>query len=79
MPTLTIKNIPDELYEKLKASAVVNHRSLNGELIYCLESVFKPQKVSSSDRIDKARMLRSKINAMIDPDEISEAIRLGRP
>lgn len=31
--SLSIKNVPDELVEKLKASAKANHRSLNGEVI----------------------------------------------
>ena len=37
MPALTIKNIPDELYRTLKESAKAHHRSMNGEVIACLE------------------------------------------
>ena len=33
--TITVKNIPQELYEKLKIAASVNHRSLNNEMINC--------------------------------------------
>jgi len=34
MPTtLTLKNIPDELYGRLKQAAEVHHRSLNSEVI----------------------------------------------
>jgi hypothetical protein len=29
MPTVTVKNIPSDLYEKLKQSAEVNRRSIN--------------------------------------------------
>jgi len=36
--TLTLKNIPDELYERLKSAAELNRRSLNSEAIVCLES-----------------------------------------
>lgn len=43
MPTtLTLKNIPDEVYERLKLSAAVHRRSLNSEAIVCLESVLIP-------------------------------------
>lgn len=37
MPSLTIKNIPNALYERLKATAARNRRSLNGEVIHRLE------------------------------------------
>ena len=37
MPTLTIKSLPDELYHHLKARAEANRRSLNSEILVCLE------------------------------------------
>ena len=37
MPTLTLKNIPDELHARLKASAELNRRSLNSEILIRLE------------------------------------------
>ena len=37
MASITVKNIPADLYEHLKESAGANHRSLNGEIIACLE------------------------------------------
>jgi len=33
MATVTVENIPDELYERLKASARANRRSINSEII----------------------------------------------
>ena len=43
MPTtLTLKNIPDAVYARLKLSAEVHRRSLNGEAIVCLETVLLP-------------------------------------
>ena len=43
MPTnLTLKGVPDEVYERLKQSATVNHRSLNSEIIARLEVKFLP-------------------------------------
>jgi plasmid stability protein len=60
MPTnLTLKNIPDEVYERLKASAESNRRSLNSEAIVCLEAVLMPGRMAASDRIAKARALRA--------------------
>jgi antitoxin FitA len=37
MPTLTLKNIPDDLHGRLKASAERNRRSLNSEILIRLE------------------------------------------
>ena len=50
MPTtLTLKNIPDEVYQRLKASAESHRRSLNSEAIVCLESVLIPGRVAVSE------------------------------
>ena len=37
MPTLTLKNIPDQLHARLKASAERHRRSLNSEILARLE------------------------------------------
>jgi plasmid stability protein len=37
MPTITVKNIPTELYELLKQSAAANRRSINSEILTCIE------------------------------------------
>jgi antitoxin FitA len=59
MPTtLTLKNIPDEIYERLKASAETHRRSLNSEAIVCLESVLLPGRLDPSARLARARALR---------------------
>ncbi len=41
MPTLTLKNIPDDLHARLKASAERNRRSLNSEILVRLEQDIK--------------------------------------
>lgn len=61
--SLTLKNIPDDIYECLKASAQKNHRSLNSEVIVCLETVLLPIKVSPEERLSRARMLRRSLPA----------------
>jgi antitoxin FitA len=60
MPTtLTLKNIPDEVYERLKASAGAHRRSLNSEAIVCLEAVLLPAQLDAKERIARARALRA--------------------
>ncbi len=40
---ITIKNMPPNLYKKLKARAAAHRRSVNSEAINCLEKVLSPQ------------------------------------
>lgn len=80
MPTLTVKNIPDDIYERLKKVAEQHRRSLNSELIHCLEKVLMPEKISASERILAARAVRPKFDhSAISQEEIMDAIDRGRP
>ena len=57
--TLTLKNIPDAVYERLKLSAEIHRRSLNSEAIVCLESVLLPTRTTAAERLARARELRA--------------------
>ncbi len=60
MPTtLTLKNIPDDVYQRLKASAEQHRRSMNSEAIVCLEAVLAPCRVTPAERLARARKLRA--------------------
>lgn len=62
MPTtLTLKNVPDAVYERLKASAEAHRRSMNSEAIVCLETVLLPARVDIGDRLARARELRASL------------------
>ncbi len=62
MPTtLTLKSIPDDVYERLKALAASHRRSLNSEAIVCLESVLLPGKMAPADRLARAQALRASL------------------
>jgi plasmid stability protein len=79
MPSITIKNIPQELYEKLKTTASLNHRSLNNEMINCLESVLMPRRLSVADKLLRAKRIRTQFSTdVFNPDEIKKAIEEGR-
>ena len=60
--TLTLKNISDDVYRSLKASAQANKRSMNSEALVCLESVLLPGKIGPSDRLARARALRAELS-----------------
>lgn len=80
MPAITIKNIPEDLYNRLKHAAEVHHRSLNGELLHCLEAALKPQPIPVDQRLERIRRLRPEgAREAINLEEIAEAIEQGRP
>lgn len=79
MASLTIKNIPDDLYDRLKQAASAHHRSVNSELIYCLESTLLPTKLTAAELTEAARALRGRVMAQsIDASEIDAAKNEGR-
>lgn len=63
MPSVTVKNIPAELYEKLKKSAQSRHRSINGEIIACIERTVRSQPINPDLVLANARKLRDKTAA----------------
>jgi len=79
MASLTIKNIPDNLYEHLKQAASIHHRSINSELIVCLEKALLPTKVTALDLKSAAQRLRSRVNtSSFTTDDIDAAKQDGR-
>jgi plasmid stability protein len=81
MPTtLTLKNLPDEVYERLKAAAERHRRSLNSEAIVVLETVLMPGRITPAERIERARALRASLGkAKFKAREIDALKQAGRP
>ena len=81
MPTtLTLKNIPAEVYERLKVSAETHRRSLNSEAIVCLESMLLPKRITASERLARARALRAALsNSKFQAKDISAYKQEERP
>jgi plasmid stability protein len=81
MPTtLTLKNIPDDVYARLKASAEAHRRSMNSEAIVCLEAVLLPAKVAPAERLARARALRDTLpQGKFRARDIDALKKEGRP
>ncbi|MDT8317652.1 MAG: Arc family DNA-binding protein [bacterium] len=80
MPVLTIKNMPDNLYEQLKEAAKFHRRSLNGEIIHCIEQSIGVRKVDIAGIMETARKIRSKTaRHILTDDELNAAKNEGRP
>ncbi len=67
--TITLKNIPDEVYLRLKAAAQSHRRSLNSEAIVCLEAVLLPGRTTAEEVIARARAIRESL-----PSNIGQAV-----
>jgi hypothetical protein len=80
MPTITLKNIPDILYEKLKEAARLQHRSLNSEILYCVERSLNTYRIDVVEHLKVARQLRAKTAAhKLTDKQLNEAKNIGRP
>ena len=79
MPSLTIKNIPDDLYTRLKESAQAHHRSMNSEILYCVENTLGTHKINVSEHLAIARKLRLKTSSQTITDaKLTAAKSAGR-
>jgi plasmid stability protein len=83
MATVTLKDLPADLHRKLKARAERNGRSLNREVIECLEASFGVERIDVEALVEKARRVRASIaattSARITGREIDRLKRQGRP
>jgi plasmid stability protein len=79
-PTITLKNVPDDLYASLKQAAEAHHRSINGEAIACLGRVLLPARISSEEHLARAAEIRAEFEGRrFRMADIDTAIRAGRP
>ncbi len=80
MPALTIKNIPEDLYKRLRDAARDHRRSLNSEILYCVERTLAPYRIDVSDRLAMARKIREKSAAYTLTDDFLDSAKTdGRP
>ncbi len=79
MATLTIKNVPENLYVRLKQYAEINRRSLNSEVILCIERAIYTHRIQPEEYLARARRLREKTAQYpISDDDFSAAKVAGR-
>lgn len=78
MATITLKNIPEELYRAIKLMAKSHQRSLNNEIIFRIQeslgyTTFDPEKLRN-----EAREFRNRVRSGLTSDQIKKAINEGR-
>jgi len=82
MPSITIRDIPDELYDKLKQAARRRRRSLGDEALALLASQLGHRKISRRQLLQRARQCRQmtrELGVFATPEDIDRAINQGRP
>jgi len=80
MPTnITIRDIPDEVYEKLKKQAELHHRSINSEVIYYLKRIVQSHRPDPDQIIARARHLKQQAKGSFSIEQIQDAIDQGHP
>ena len=80
MATLTLKNVPDTLYEHLKRSAERHRRSINREAIVCLEQALRGPYPDAGETLARVRLIRERASQVYVTDEDLQAARNeGRP
>lgn len=62
MPTITVKNVPDDIYEDLKNSASIHRRSINSEVIFCIEKVVRSNRLDPNELNTRVEAIRNKID-----------------
>lgn len=80
MKALTIKGIPEELYRRLKRAAHQHRRSINSEVLTCLERSLGPRRVDPHELLARADALRDRLRLEpLSEEELRTARAAGRP
>jgi plasmid stability protein len=79
MATLTIRNVPDDVYDSLKADAARNGRSLNQEAIQRLRlGILRRTPEERQRAFEAAREYRERVGPRFDHREVDAMIEEGR-
>ena len=78
MASITIKSLPPALHEGLKEAARRNHRSLQGEIIACLERHVEGLPRRRAELLAEAAALRERL-PRFDHTLVEEEKRAGAP
>jgi len=79
MHNITLKNVPHDLYERIKSTAQENRRSINNEIINRLDDSLKSSRIDTHTLITKLDDIHKKLNAPpLTEDMLRKAKEEGR-
>ena len=78
MVTITLKDIPPRLHRALKVRAEAHGRSLNTEVLACLEASVRSARVDIDALLDEARAIRRSLPIRLTQRDLVAARAGGR-
>ena len=79
MVAITVKNIPEMIYARVKERAKANHRSINNELITILEQAVLSQPINFAETLERTKRIRElTAHYVITDDELTRLKNEGR-
>lgn len=79
MPGITLKNIPDPLYQRLVDIARCHHRSLTKEILFALERHVQQPAQDKTELLQRIRALRDRYPPTISDTDVEGWKNTGRP
>jgi len=78
MASITIKDIPPDVHARLKQRARANRRSLQQEILACLEEAVLPSRPDAEELIEQTRTLSRRFGVRVDHRLTDRYKREGR-
>ena len=78
MSAITLKNIPSGLHAVLRHNAENHRRSLNNEIIFCLEDALGIKNQNTDNLLAEAKNMRAKFRFRINDKDIADFKTIGR-
>ena len=78
MANLTVRDLPDELYEMLRQQAKAHRRSIAGETTVILERALGGRALREDELLRRAKALRERTPVYLTEDERKGAAARGR-
>jgi plasmid stability protein len=78
MASITVKDVPEKLHRRLKARALAHRRSLNSEIIACLEAAASAQKLDPDALLARAAVLRNRVAGRLTDADLAAFRGAGR-
>ncbi|MCD6118102.1 Arc family DNA-binding protein [bacterium] len=75
MRNITVKNIPDDLYDKIKTTAHDNRRSINNEIINRLDRSLKSAKLDVNSLIRRIETFHNNIEMPLLTDDLIQNVK----
>jgi hypothetical protein len=79
MPGITLKNIPDALYQRLVEIARQHHRSLTKEILFALERHVQQPFHDKTELLQRIRAVRDRYPPNISETDVDRWKEAGRP